>query len=127
MIGRSPTSKFVIAAVGIAIAAYYFLVNPASFLLFPTCPFYSATDLLCPACGGQRSMHHLVHGRVAMAFEANALLIPGALYAIVGMVFNTGKGNSESGRSVLAKIYGPRAFVAIAAAAFVYAVVRNLV
>lgn len=42
---------------------------------FPVCPFHGTTGLLCPGCGAQRAMHHLLHGRVSAAWTHNALLV----------------------------------------------------
>ena len=53
----------------------YYFVNPSEYSLFPSCQFYRLTGILCPGCGGQRAVHHLLHGEIAAAFRANALLL----------------------------------------------------
>ena len=52
-----------------------FRLNPAEHSFFPRCFFHSVTGLECPGCGGQRAVHHLVHGRIATAFRCNALFV----------------------------------------------------
>ena len=56
-------------------AAALFTFNPAGSRLFPPCPFHAATGLYCPGCGSTRAAHHLLHGRVATAFDFNALMV----------------------------------------------------
>ena len=75
------TVASLIAATG---ATALFATNPAGSRLFPPCPFHSVTGLYCPGCGSTRAAHHLLHGRVATAFDFNALMVvslPFLLYA----------------------------------------------
>src|SRR5688572_33371631 len=55
--------------------AALFAFNPAGSRLFPPCPFHVVTGLFCPGCGSTRAAHHLLHGRVATAFDFNALMV----------------------------------------------------
>jgi hypothetical protein len=41
---------------------------------YPPCPFYAATHLLCPGCGGTRAFYQLLHLNFAQAFHWNALV-----------------------------------------------------
>ena len=41
----------------------------------PQCLFRRLTGLSCPGCGSQRVAHALLHGDLAGAFRANALLV----------------------------------------------------
>ena len=61
-----------VAATG---ATALFAFNPAGSRLFPPCPFHAVTGLYCPGCGSTRAAHHLLHGRVATAFDFNALVV----------------------------------------------------
>jgi hypothetical protein len=47
--------------------------NPDSF--FPVCPFRLLTGWNCPACGGLRMIHDVLHGDLAAAIADNALLL----------------------------------------------------
>jgi uncharacterized protein DUF2752 len=55
------------------------LVNPHQHQVFAPCPFRALTGLYCPACGGLRMVHDLLHGDFAMAFHDNALAIPAVI------------------------------------------------
>lgn len=59
-----------------------FLAGIAAFLLqskllglMPPCMFHKFTGLHCPGCGGRRCMIMLAEGRIADAFQMNALVI----------------------------------------------------
>ncbi|MEV3904468.1 DUF2752 domain-containing protein [Mycobacterium sp. NPDC050551] len=45
--------------------------------LFPGCPFKQLTGWDCPACGGLRMTHDLLHGDVAAAVTDNVFLLVG--------------------------------------------------
>ncbi len=58
--------------------AYVGLVDPHqpdSF--FPVCPFRLLTGWNCPACGGLRMVHDVLHGDLAAAISDNVLLLIG--------------------------------------------------
>ncbi|MGV0603880.1 DUF2752 domain-containing protein [Mycolicibacterium sp. XJ1904] len=45
--------------------------------IFPACPFKALTGLDCPACGGLRMTHDLLHGDLAAAVVDNLYLLVG--------------------------------------------------
>lgn len=45
--------------------------------LFPACPFKLLTGWNCPACGGLRMTHDLLHGDLAAAVVDNVFLLVG--------------------------------------------------
>ena len=54
--------------------AYIGIGNPHSpSFVFPSCPFNALTGWLCPACGGLRMTHDLLHGDQAAAFKGAAV------------------------------------------------------
>jgi hypothetical protein len=66
------------AATALAVAAGAALlgtVSPEQPGHYPVCPFYWATGLYCPGCGGLRAVHALVHGDVVTAAHRNLLLL----------------------------------------------------
>ena len=86
--GRRRTWWLVAAAAALLLggAATLFAFNPTTTRLFPPCLFRAATGLHCPGCGSTRALHHLLHGRVATAFDFNPLLVaslPFVAYALV--------------------------------------------
>lgn len=66
---------------GVAAAAaltYVGLVDPhRPGSLFPPCPFRLLTGLNCPACGGLRMTHDLIHGNLPAAAADNVFLLAG--------------------------------------------------
>lgn len=63
-----------LAAVSAAALMLWF-VPPATSNFYPRCPFFEATGLLCPGCGGTRALAALLHGGVREALKDNALLV----------------------------------------------------
>ena len=57
--------------------------NPAS--VFPLCPFKLLTGWNCPACGGLRMTHDLLHGQFGAAVVDNVFLLIG-LPALLGWI-----------------------------------------
>ena len=47
---------------------------PQDYHFYPLCPFYAATHLLCPGCGGTRALYQLLHLNFAQALHWNALV-----------------------------------------------------
>lgn len=47
---------------------------PQEYHFYPLCPFYAATHMLCPGCGGTRALYHLLHLNFAQALHLNALV-----------------------------------------------------
>lgn len=77
--------RLAIPLVVLAVAAFYFLFNPLESPFMPQCVFHKVTGLSCPGCGSQRVVHHLLHGDLVSAFQANALmvcLIPGVAFLV---------------------------------------------
>jgi hypothetical protein len=53
------------------------MLDPVAASIFPPCRFHQWTGLLCPGCGGTRAVHHLLHGRLTLAFRYNPGLFLG--------------------------------------------------
>lgn len=73
--------KLYMTAIGIlilvAVLLYYFYSNDPSDKenIYLSCTFKDFTGLDCPGCGGQRSVHHLLHFEWAEAFRYNAFFV----------------------------------------------------
>lgn len=104
--------------------AYVGLADPGSGAgLFPPCPSRVLLGIDCPACGGLRGTHDLLHGDVLGALDHN-LLLPAllALYAYGAVVYFA----PLVGRAVR-PLRPPRwAFVAGAVVFALFTVLRNL-
>jgi Protein of unknown function (DUF2752) len=58
--------------------AYVGLVDPHKpDSIFPVCPFRLLTGWNCPACGGLRMIHDLLHGDLAAAITDNVFVLIG--------------------------------------------------
>lgn len=67
--------------VGAGIVVYY-NIDPAQSAFAPKCAFRLLTGYDCPACGGQRALHALLHGRWRDALLFNPFLILSLPYAV---------------------------------------------
>jgi hypothetical protein len=113
------TLLFIIAAG--AILLLYFFVEPKNGNL-PKCLFHQITGLYCPGCGGQRSLHALLHGNILTAMNYNLLfilLLPLIIYFII--VFLSGKKYKSS-----SFIYNARFSLVIAIVVVSFWILRNI-
>ncbi len=98
--------------------AYIGMGNPHSpSFVFPPCPFQALTGLLCPACGGLRMTHDVLHGDLAAALVDNAFLLIGLPLLLAWVLVRRSKGKP---------VLNPPAFVVIIAATVTWTIVRNL-
>ena len=98
--------------------AYVGLVDPhRPGSVFPACPFKVLTGWNCPACGGLRMTHDLLHGDLAAAAVDNIFLLVGlpALLAWVLVRWRTGR-----------PIFTKPVIAVIAVLAITWTVARNL-
>ena len=69
---------FCIAIVALAVLGYVLShANPSGEwqAFFPKCVFFLTTGLHCPGCGCTRAVHHLLNGRILLAFQHNAMFV----------------------------------------------------
>ena len=85
--------------------------------MFPPCPFKLLTGWNCPACGGLRMTHDILHGDVGAAVVDNVFLLVGLplLAAWLFVRWRTGR-----------RLMPMPAIVVLVAAAVGWTVVRNL-
>ncbi|MEE6163548.1 MULTISPECIES: DUF2752 domain-containing protein [unclassified Mycolicibacterium] len=85
--------------------------------LFPPCPFRLMTGWNCPACGGLRMTHDVLHGDLGAAVVDNAFALVGLplLAAWILVRWRLGK-----------PIFPASAVATILVAAVIWTVVRNL-
>jgi hypothetical protein len=106
------------AAVLAAALAYTGLVDPHKpGSPFPSCPFRLLTGWYCPACGGLRMIHDLLHGDLAAAVADNVLLLVGLPVLTVWMLMRLRRGEP---------VLPTPAVVSLAVAATTWLVLRNL-
>ncbi|MGV0783066.1 DUF2752 domain-containing protein [Mycolicibacterium sp. XJ775] len=85
--------------------------------LFPGCPFKALTGLNCPACGGLRMAHDLLHGDVAAAIVDNVFALVGLPALMVWMLVRWRLGKA---------LFPMPAVATIVVALVLWTVVRNL-
>ena len=85
--------------------------------LFPPCPFKLLTGWNCPACGGLRMTHDLLHGDLAAAVVDNVVLLVGLPVLVIWVLLRLRQGRT---------VFNPAAVAVIAVTAITWTVVRNL-
>ncbi len=85
--------------------------------LFPACPFKAVTGWNCPACGGLRMTHDLLHGDFAAAVVDNVFLLVGLPALIAWLLVRWRRGQ---------QLMPTSAIVVVVVAAVTWTVVRNL-
>ena len=68
---------------GLAVTGYVYLADPSRGGTYPRCPSRVLFGIDCPACGGLRGTHDLLHGHLRAALDHN-LLLP-AYLAVIGV------------------------------------------
>jgi Protein of unknown function (DUF2752) len=89
--------------------------NPDS--LFPPCPFKLLTGWNCPACGGLRMTHDLLHANLAAAVVDNVFLLAGIPLLALWVLWRRRRGQ---------RIMPPAAVAVVVVAAITWTVARNL-
>lgn len=103
---------------GLGSLGYVALVDPhRAGSPFPPCPFKLVTGLNCPACGGLRMTHDLLHGELGAAAVDNVFLLIGLPLLGIWWLWRRRQGRPA---------FPPAAIAVIAVTAVVWTVVRNL-
>jgi hypothetical protein len=85
--------------------------------LFPPCPFKMLTGWNCPACGGLRMAHDLIHGDLATAVIDNIYLLVGLPALIAWILYRRNTGRPVATKSL---------FAVVVVSAIAWTVTRNL-
>jgi hypothetical protein len=113
----------VLGATAIGVGATVFFFNPSTHGFYPVCLFHSLTGLNCPGCGMTRALYALLHGNLRLALKDNALFVltfAAPILASVRFLWQKAK-NRPAAFNVPAKFLW-----LFLAAAFIFAVIRNL-
>lgn len=113
------------AAIGISAAATFaWVYQSGRTSMLSECIVHKATGVYCPACGGLRAMHDLMHGHVLDALRDNVLVtigVPLVLTLWLLALFRKGRSTEHA-----AKASGVQIWLAALAVMTVFTVVRNL-
>lgn len=103
---------------GAAALTYIGMVNPhRPGSLYPLCPFKLLTGWNCPACGGLRMTHDLLHGDVAAAAVDNIFVLTGAPLLVLWIIWRT-----RTGRRAVT----PALLWTVGVLSLLWTIVRNL-
>ena len=98
--------------------AYVGMVDPhRPGALFPACPFKMLTGWNCPACGGLRMTHDLLHGNLSAAVVDNVFLLIGLPLLALWSVSRIRREQ---------RVVTPAAIAVVVIATFGWTVIRNL-
>jgi hypothetical protein len=85
--------------------------------VFPPCPFKMLTGWNCPACGGLRMTHDIIHGDLAAAVVDNIYLLVGIPALITWILYRRSAGRPVATKSL---------FAVIIVSAIAWTITRNL-
>jgi uncharacterized protein DUF2752 len=85
--------------------------------IFPPCPFKMLTGWNCPACGGLRMTHDLIHGNLAAAVVDNMYLLVGIPALIAWILYRRRAGRPATSTAM---------FAVVIISAIAWTVTRNL-
>lgn len=105
-------------ALALGALAYIGTVDPhRQGSLFPACPFKLLTGWNCPACGGLRMTHDVLHGDLAAAVVDNVYLLVGLPLLVLWWLWRRREGR---------RTFTPGALIVIGITALLWTIVRNL-
>lgn len=115
----------VILLAGIAVTYKY--LDPSVVPIFPRCPFRLLTGYLCPGCGSQRAIHHLLNLDLPGAWRMNPLLVIALPYLLLGLILKPLSRHNGRGTRLYDQLYGSRASVVALVVIVLFWIGRNIV
>jgi len=104
----------------------FYTYSPYDSGIFPRCPVNQYLGVQCSGCGSQRAIHDLLHLRVGAAFSANALVVLGIPYLLLGYFTEWQAGSSSWWSHLRRTLYGANAIWIVLAIILVFTVGRNI-
>jgi Protein of unknown function (DUF2752) len=102
--GKSYTA-LATGAVAVGALAYVGVVDPHNRdSVFPPCPFKLLTGWNCPACGGLRMTHDLLHANLSAAIVDNVFLLAGIPALLAWFLWRRSTGKPQMTRAVIAMV-----------------------
>ena len=103
--------------------AFYFIFDPMESSWMPQCVFHKVTGWQCMGCGSQRAVHALLHGDVAGAWKANALMISALPFLIFLVLLEFGR---KKFPVLYKKIHAPWLMPVVASILVSWMILRNV-
>ena len=107
----------------LVLGTVYLIFDPAETFWMPKCPIHTLTGLDCPGCGSQRAFHSLLHGDLAGAARANALLL---LFIPLIAVMGVGEINRKRWPRFYRFMVSPPMVYGLLAVMVIWTIVRNI-
>ncbi len=115
----------VILLAGIAVVYKY--LDPSVVPIFPRCPFRLLTGYLCPGCGSQRAIHHLLNLDLPGAWRMNPLLVIALPYLALVLLLQPLAHRSSRCARLRDQLLGYRASVVALVVIVLFWIGRNIV
>lgn len=115
----------VILLAGITVVYKY--LDPSVVPIFPRCPFRLLTGYLCPGCGSQRAIHHLLNLDLPGAWRMNPLLVIALPYLLLGLILKPLSRHNARGTRLYDQLYGYWASVVALLVIVLFWIGRNIV
>lgn len=124
---RRRVGQVLIVVLLIGLAVTYKYLDPSVVRIFPRCPFRLLTGYLCPGCGSQRAIHHLLNLDLPGAWRMNPLLVIALPYLLLGLILKPLSRHNARGTRLLDQLYGYRASVVALVVIVLFWIGRNIV
>nr|WP_321777134.1 DUF2752 domain-containing protein [uncultured Porphyromonas sp.] len=124
---RRRVGQVLIVVLLAGIAVTYKYLDPSVVPIFPRCPFRLLTGYLCPGCGSQRAIHHLLNLDLPGAWRMNPLLVIALPYLLLGLILQPLSHRSDIGARLRERLYGYRASVVALVVIVLFWIGRNIV
>ena len=124
---RRRVGPILIVVLLIGIAITYKFLDPSVVPIFPRCPFRLLTGYLCPGCGSQRAIHHLLNLDLPGAWRMNPLLVIALPYLALVLLLQPLAHRSPRCARLRDQLLGYQASVMILVVILLFWVGRNVV
>ena len=114
---------WVVVGILVLLGLFYFIFDPVESGFMPQCVFHHLTGLQCMGCGSQRMAHALLHGDIAGALRANALVtlsLPVIFFLLWLEIFR------EKYNRLYARIYSRATIWGVAIILLLWFIARNI-
>lgn len=126
MVSKKILTRGILLTLFTSLILIYKFYDPLSIKLFPRCPFNVITGFLCPGCGSQRSVHHLLNLNIAAATSENMLLVFSIPYIMTGFTLDVIKSSGPIVLKWRRILFGRNAIFLILAFICTFWIIRNL-